>query len=222
MSYNWRIVSASALGIGLYSMAEAARLLKTPRRTISRWVEGYVEPLRSGTKEYAPIIARGEESALTFGDLVELMYVKGFRDAEVPLDLLRQVAAKYRAEWATPYPFATKKFILNTRQLLLQEGDVWKHALTGQQAAFVNELTRQLVQVDDLTREWRPLGSERAVVVNPDRSFGKPIEDTSGAHTFVLALAVKNGAEEKEVAWWYGTTTQAVSDSTEFESSWAA
>jgi uncharacterized protein (DUF433 family) len=210
----------STLGVGLYSMVEAARLLKTPRRTLSRWVEGYVCELHEGSKQYAPVIKREDEAALTFGDLVELMYVRGFRNAGVHLDIIRRTASKYRQEWSTPYPLATKRFATDGRGLLLQEGDAWRQALSGQLQAFLDELGKQLVHVGDLTSEWRPLGTERHVVLDPDRAFGKPIDDVSGAHTFLLAQAFEAGATAKKLAWWYDTTEQAVLDAVEFERRW--
>jgi uncharacterized protein (DUF433 family) len=208
----------SNLGVGLYSIAEAARLLKTPRRTLARWSEGYVQPLRSGPKKYAPVIAA--ERDLTFGDLIELMYVRGFREVGVSLDDLRKVAAKYRQEWAEEYPFATTRFATDGRALLLKEHLDWKNALTGQHQIFFDEVTQQLVHVGNLTSEWRPLGQDKAVVLNPDRAFGKPIEDGSGAHTYVLSQALKAGEDAKSVAWWYDTAVQGVLDALRFEEEW--
>ena len=207
------------LGVGLYSLAEAARLLRTPRRTLSRWAVGYVQPLRGGPKRYASVINPAEDS-LTFGDLVELMYVRGFREAGVPLDSLRRTAAKYRADWKEDYPFATEKFATDGKLLLLQEGQEWKDALTGQRTFFEN-LRRQIIHVEHLASEWRPLGNDRAVVLNPDRSFGKPIEDESGAHTYVLAHALAGGETLESIAWWYGTSATAVNDAVEFEKEWS-
>jgi hypothetical protein len=211
--------TADSLGVGLYSLVEAARLLATPRRTLARWVEGYVQELRGGTKRYDPVIEREDEALLTFGDLVELLYVRDFRSGGVPLTQIRDVSAKFRRMWHTPYPLATKRFSTDGRSLLIQEGDEWKHALTGQMLAFFEELGRQVVHVGDLASEWRPLGRERAVVLHPDRSFGKPIEDRSGAHTFLLFRAIEGGAPLGEVAWWYDTTPDAVADSVAYERS---
>lgn len=210
------------LGVGLYSLAEAARLLRTPRRTVSRWVDGYVQVLQSGPREYAPVIASDDYSALTFGDLVELMYVRGFRDAGVGLDMIRTTAAKFRNEWDTRYPLATERFATDGRSLLLGLGGDWKHALTGQHMAFFDELGTQLVHLNNLTAEWRPLGVDHLVLVNPDRSFGKPIEAGSGAHTYVLAQAAAGSEDIDSVAWWYGTTTQGVKDASQFEEQYKA
>lgn len=201
-------------------MTEAARLLRTPRRTISRWAVGYVQELRHGKKAYEPVIDWEAGDAFTFGDLVELMYVRGFRHGGVPLDEIRRTAKKYRGEWETPYPLATKRFATDGRNLLLKEGEVWKHAFSGQHRLFFEELGAKLVHVGDFTSEWRPLGAERSVVVNPGRSFGKPIDDASGAHTYVLSQALAAGDPAARIAWWYGTSEQAVLDASEFENEW--
>lgn len=215
--YNEMVNPESSLGVGLYSLVEAARLLATPRRTLARWVEGYVQELRGGTKLYAPVIKREAEASLTFGDLVELMYVRGFRSGGVKLNEIRDVSVKYRREWNTPYPLATKRFATDGRELLLREGADWVHALTGQRNAFFDEIGHQLVHLGDLASEWRPLGKDKAVVLHPDRSFGKPIEDKSGAHTVMLFSAVMGGASAEEVAWWYDTDPKAVLEAVEYE-----
>lgn len=209
--------TADRLGIGLYSLADAARLLATPRRTLSRWVEGYVQQLRDTTKAYTPVVPAQGEGFLTFGDLVELMYVRGFRDASVPLDVIRQAAGKYRADWNISYPFATKRFATNGRALLLDQGGDWANCLTGQRVAFFEEIGSQLVHLGDLASEWRPLGTNRAVVLDPGRAFGKPIDSGSGTDTFTLFRALKAGDTAEDIAWWYGTTTNAVNDAAEFE-----
>jgi len=205
------------LGVGLYSVAEAARLLQTPRRTLSRWVEGYVQALRGGEKTYLPVIEADDPSELSFGDLVELLYVKGFREAGVPLDEIRQTIIRFKDEWVEEYPLATKRFAVNGRKLLLEEGGEWRTALSGQHCAFIEEVGHRLVHIGDLATEWRPLGWDRQVVLDPSRSFGKPIDRQSGAHTLFLTQAVESGDSLESVAWWYGTTTNGVRDAVEFE-----
>ena len=212
------MTSTDSLGVGLYSVVEASRLLGTPRRTLSRWVEGYVQELRGGTKHYAPVLDRDQDSALTFGDLVELMYVRGFRSADVNLGVIRQAASKFRQEWGTQYPFATERFAVEGKELLIAQGEAWQNALTGQQKARFDEIGKLLVHKGDLTTEWRPLGRDHQVVLNPERAFGKPIDALSGAHTYVLAQAASE-KNFKEVAWWYGTTEGAVEDAVKFEMS---
>ena len=213
---------ANHLGVGLYSIVEAARLLKTPPRTLRRWVNGYVDELRGGERTYAPVIATDENPVLSFGDLIELRYVRKFRDAKVELEAIRLAAAKFREEWDTPYPFATRRFANDGRSLLVDLGGEWQDALSGQHMAFFEELNAENIYTEDLTSEWRPLGTAHKVLLSPERAFGKPIEEISGAHTHVLSLAMATEQDLGKVAWWFGTTSEAVADAARFEADLAA
>jgi uncharacterized protein (DUF433 family) len=182
-----------------------------------RWIVGYSQTLRSGERSYPGVLSNRADPDITFGDLVELMYVRGFRKAGVSLGQIRDVAHRYRDQWAVEYPFATKRFATDGRSLLIQSGDTWSHALTGQQSAFFEELGKQLVHIGDLAAEWRPLGAARHVVLTPRRAFGKPIEDQSGTHTFILAQALGAGDSAQEIARWYECSEQGVLDAVDFE-----
>lgn len=208
-------------GIGLYSVADASRLLRTPARTVSSWVRGYVRQLRSGPKAYAPVLPRAQAAFLTFADLVELMYVRQFRIGGVPLGQIRDVSVRFRMEWNQPYPLATKRFATDGRKLLLNETGAWRGALDGQAVAF-DDLVSQLVHVGDLASEWRPLGRERAVLLNPERAFGRPVEDRSGAQTYLISTALLAGDSAEQVAWWYGTSLEAIQDCGRFEAQFHA
>ena len=141
LSIVCHMTNGQSLGVGLYSRVEAARLLRTPLRTLSRWVDGYVCELRGGRKAYGPVIGRQENlDVLSFGDLVELMYVRGFRNAGVQLAELRDAGMRVRREWDTPFPLATKKFATDGKHLLVASGPSWREALSGQFKAFSTTL----------------------------------------------------------------------------------
>lgn len=214
--------SSVRLGSGLYTISEAGRLLRIPRRTVSRWVEGYVGQVRDGERHYEPVVHPEEETFLTFGDLIELRFVKGFRDAGVSLGEIRKSADRFRAEWDTNYPLATRRFATDGRQLLIKQGGAWQQALSGQLLLAFNELTKQLVFDDDLTKEWRPLGVSSSIVLNPELCFGKPIDEKSGTQTHVLASALLTSGDAESVAWWYDTSVKAVQDAARFEESLTA
>jgi uncharacterized protein (DUF433 family) len=67
-----------------------------------------------------------------------------------------------------------------------------------------------------------PLGTERRVLLDPNRQFGQPIVFKSGVRTEILYLAVKNGASEDEVAEWFEVERKDVQDAVEFEKRLAA
>ena len=166
---------------------------------------------------------RPDEEMLSFGELIELLHVKGFREQGIPLEEIRQAAARLRQEWATPYPFATRRVATLGNQLLASFGDEWKNPVSGQESfAFVEGLARQMVYSDDFTTGWRPLGADHRVLLDPDRRFGKPIDPVSGIRTGVLADAFAAEGDEVAVSGIYEVDLQAVHDAVRFERAFAA
>jgi uncharacterized protein (DUF433 family) len=69
---------------------------------------------------------------------------------------------------------------------------------------------------------WWPLGTDRAVVLDPQRQFGQPITARSGIATEILQAAAKAGQTIEEIAEWYEIDPPAVRDALEFEAKLAA
>ena len=68
----------------------------------------------------------------------------------------------------------------------------------------------------EITRWW-PLGRDRTVVVDPQRSFGAPIASQSGIPTATLALAAEREGSVRAVTRWYRVTEREVRDAIAFE-----
>ena len=93
---------SSRLGVGLYSLAEAARIVGSPPNTIRRWAsqrEGLVP------RHFDPA-----EHTLTFVELMELHFIKMFRGENVSLQTIRKVLRTASQQFNTAYPFSVKRF----------------------------------------------------------------------------------------------------------------
>jgi hypothetical protein len=91
----------------VYGIAEAAGLLGLRPDRARAWLDG---SKREGV-QYAPVIRMepsGDE-VVTWGELVELGYLREYRRNRVPLQRLRPVIDELRCELKTPYPLATAK-----------------------------------------------------------------------------------------------------------------
>ena len=65
---------------------------------------------------------------------------------------------------------------------------------------------------------WRPEAGRKVVVLDPERSFGKPILDEFDIQTQVIARAVAaEEGSEKRVADWYDIPVPAVQAAVHFE-----
>jgi len=100
------------LGVGLYTLTDAARLLGVPAGKLRRWAQGYTF---AGGRNAEPLFRRdyrelAEQGILTFQDLIELFLVNRFRQAGVGMPTIRKTAQWAAAQFRTNHPFAVKQF----------------------------------------------------------------------------------------------------------------
>ncbi len=212
------------LGTGIYTIGEAASLLHVPARTLRSWVDGYKRAGDEPARAYPPILDRdgAQPGLMTFGDLIEMHLVRQFTKAGVKLKEIRDAAKRLREAWGTPYPFACRQIQTDGIQLLLASGEHFVRVANCQQVfAFVKDFFKDL-EVDDsgMATLWRPLGSQRLVALDPQRSFGAPIDIRSGVRTEVLYKSYLAEEDIDEVADWYEVSPDAVRDAIEFEGQW--
>jgi hypothetical protein len=110
------IKKATVLGVGIYSRAEAARLLKVTQPRLRRWVLGYTYWLHLGERESLrkklPVVSIDlpvidDAVALSFVELMELRVVKAFIDNGIPLQRIRIAAELAMQHFDTKHPFAS-------------------------------------------------------------------------------------------------------------------
>jgi uncharacterized protein (DUF433 family) len=225
------------LGTGIYTSDEAAALLKAPVNEVRRWAFGYARRRRGERVSYDPLI-RTElpeidgRRALTFVELVELMFIKGFRESGVSWRVIHDSAAVAARLFDTSHPFALRQFFADPTGVyaLLKEADegesLVKLAGNGQQV-FTEIVRPYLGQLEfdptEVPTRWWPLGKEGRVVVDPAVSFGQPIVAEAGIPTHVLAeaLEAEQGYDStramERVSWLYKVPHRHVQTAVRFE-----
>lgn len=169
----------------MYGVPEAAGLLGLRGDRARAWLDGYE---RRGA-QYAPVIrvAPTGEEVVTWGEFVELGYLREYRRKGVPLQRLRPVIDELRREFDTPYPLATAKpYILGKELVLdLQERNGIPPAIaivirSGQQILLADDAQRFFKKVEfdppgeGDVRLLRPAGMASPVVIDPLVRFGRP------------------------------------------------
>jgi uncharacterized protein (DUF433 family)/DNA-binding transcriptional MerR regulator len=222
------------LGVGLYSLSEAARLLHINAKTLRRWAEGYPFIIGGEAHASAPILRRDlsevdGEPVLTFHDLLELYMVKLFRDAGVSLQTIRAASEKAAAMYHTDHPFAIKQFETDGRAIFATLQD---HGVEGvPRPTLLQDLNLSQMVMDSIARpffkkieyqDFEPLrywpnGRDRHIVLDPKRSFGKPIDARSGVSTAVLYAMARSGETVRSIADWYDVDVEAVEEAVAFE-----
>ena len=200
--------AVSILERPVYGVTEAAGLLGLRADRTRAWLDGYE---RRGVR-YPPVVrseATGDD-IVTWGEFVELGYLREYRRKGIPLQQLRPVIDDLRHEFDTPYPLATAKPFLYGRELVLElqrrNGLPPRLAIvirSGQTIALASETERFLQKVEfhpprdgDACR-LMPAGRASPVVIDP---FGplRPADGQRGRHRTSLGAVRRRRAIEED------------------------
>jgi len=119
------------------------------------------------------------------------------------IEIAREIVADDR-------PLSTARLRTDGKTVFLQRveesGDQSLIDLFRNQYAFKRIIEPSLKDIDyqqGVPARWWPLNKSKGIVVDPARSFGQPIDDTTGVPTRVLALAaVSEGSIEAAARVW--------------------
>ena len=174
--------AASTLERHVYGVGQASALLGMRHDKVRGWLDGYE---RSGVK-YPPVIREVSTGSdvVTWGEFVELGYLREYRRARVSLQHIRPVIQRLRAELGVLYPLAHSRPWVYERQLVLriQEEARLDSSLaiiirSGQELMLAPAVESYLLKVeftDDVVARLRPAGKTSPVIIDPEFSFGRP------------------------------------------------
>ena len=116
---HFNLMQAHALGI--YTLTDAARLLRLDAQKIRRWLYGYA---RQGsaksqtTRAFSPPlwqvehqVKQGAEKVIGFLDLMELRIVREFVEQGVPLSVVRQCLKTAQEMFGQDHPLTRQRFL---------------------------------------------------------------------------------------------------------------
>ena len=233
-----------ALGRSAYSAVESLRLLnfnrpglppvrRVSRNTVARWLRGYSHG-EDGSRHLEPLWKSDcqnddDQIELSFRDLIELRFVKTFRDLGVGLTTIRDCYRRAVDEIHDDRPFSTQRFRTDGKTIFLEitekDHDGRMIDLKKRQQVFrtiIEPSLRDLEFEASTVARWYPLGvKHRSVLVDPARSFGRPIV-RRGVPTEILAEAVKLEGSVDAVASIYEVPKAEVRSALEFEHRLAA
>ena len=209
------------LGLGVYTLPEAARLIHAEPRSVRRWLKGYrfsysdaeghkvqsfSQPLWA--TQYAGDPDFGSQ-VVGFLDLLELRVVKSFVDAGVSLSVVRRCLDHARTMFQTDHPLTSKKFRTDGRTIYLQSLRETEDAelldLKSLQYAFKAVIKPSLFAgidyEDGQARRWYPSEHHsKTIVIDPERQFGKPMLTESAVPTRALYASYKAEGGDKAAA----------------------
>ncbi len=220
-------MSESLSGVGIYTVSEASSLTGVSSRAIRRWLWGYRGKSAQHQPLWTPQIPIVDDvKALGFRDLIEIKFVDHFnKRGHLSLQFIRKIIDHAAELLEQTYPLSSIKFKGIGKQVIAEvaEGTPEKKLLfniyTGQfLLPFMIDYLYDALEYseyDELAR-WYPLGKDRRVVVDPKRSFGRPISP-EGVPTGVLAAALKAEKTVDNVVYWFKVDPKSVTDANEYE-----
>jgi uncharacterized protein (DUF433 family) len=238
---------ADVLGRGVYGASEALRLINfrrqfeastarfISRQTIARWLRGYDYTHKGEKRHSDPLwrpdyINEDDTLELSFRDLIELRFVKTFKDYGLSLPTIRACFKRAVELVHDDRPFSTQKFRTDGKTIFLEITDNVREGelidLKRRQGVFHSVILPSLHDLEfdaDIVVRWFPLGSgRRTIVVDPARAFGRPIVVDGGVPVEVLADAIEIEGGEQRVAKLYDVPLAAVRDAVSFHQRLAA
>lgn len=200
--------SAKLLGVGLYTVREAALFARIAPKKMGRWL--------FGDKQGEAVLDRqlqSDERLVTFLDFVQSLAVRAIRiQHKVPLPKIRQAVTVAQRDYGVEYPFAQKhKTFLHNGEVVIKVGNEEYVEVSGEHTG--SRLMTQIVEIflEDLTFDVRGLAvqykafgyRERAVTMDPAIRFGEPMVANSGYSAKALweASQTEGGVEQAAKAY---------------------
>lgn len=219
------------VGIGLYSVSDAARLLQISQKDVGRWMFGYSYKRAGEGRELPPVAGEQmlveEQRALSFFELLELRLIRELRRHGVSLQAIRLAIQMAREESNHPHPFVIRRIATDGRSIFADAAEKTVDAplldLVKRQYAIRRVINDSLVAGvvfggDGVARAWHPVARDTVIVLDPARSFGRPIIDRAGVPTWTLYEAYKAEANDMgRVARIYEVPRTAVAKAVKFE-----
>ena len=209
----------------LYTVPEAARVLRIPDSTLRWWLEG---------KDGRPPVLRREPSGstnVTWGELVEAGLLRAYRERDFSFQYMRSFVSRLRDLVGVPYPLAHARPLVGPdRHLFLkahqeagtEETSLVYKAMDGQ--VMFDSMIEQFVEQVEFALEgdertwairWYPAGRKSPVVIDPEFAFGAPT--VRGTRTEVIAEAVDAGDELSDVARDFGWKIEEIKSAISYE-----
>ena len=212
------------VGLGVFTISEAARLTRVPEARIRTWVFGH-----GGPSAVEPELSSREgQEALSFTNLIEVRFLRDLREEGVKWSTIRRIVETAQRFFGSAHPFALERFHTDGKTVYAETaeetGDRSLVDLMSGNGAMLSVLEQSFRRSVGFTRPggmagtWWPRPELTRIVVDATRRFGRPIDQESGVPTAALAdaLRAEKGNVERVARWWK-VPPEAVNQAAEFE-----
>jgi len=209
----------------LYTAAEAARYLRLPASTVRAWSFGQGYRVKEGQRQFKAVISIADAKArrMSFLNLVELLVLAAIRkDHHVELKQVRRAIEFLRKKFPSAHPLADNQFQTNGIDLFVEKyGHLLNISQDGQIA--MKEVIQQYLKLVERDASGVPFKLHlprradapeplAAVVIDPERGYGRPVLDGRGIRTEVVIERFEAGESIASLADDYGLSVPVIED----------
>lgn len=217
----------SILSTGIYTLPDTARILGLSLPKLRRWLKnseaGVVEdaPARYGITAFG-IEGTGSEKHMDFLSLIELYTVVRLRELRVSFTTIQRAREDLAKRLKVKHPFATQTLFVDGAKLLTENDNLHYELGTNGQITIRKILEPFWERVDFetttlLAEQFHPQGRDKHVVVDPRRSFGRPVVSDTSITTEALASLYRGGESVEALTQQFDLNVDEVRDALEFE-----
>jgi uncharacterized protein (DUF433 family) len=220
-------MNAPLIDRGLYTVADAARLLRVSPQRVRGWIAGYpktkAEPILKNDVGWLD-----GSLAFSFANLMEIRFIEHFTALKVRTATIREMAREAERFLQHPHPFATKTMFQTDGKKIFAEtaqatGDKKLYDLRAKNWAMLDVIQQSLhreVSYDPAgdAAIWLPRPEIPSVVIHPKMAFGQPVLKDEGIPTRALYEAFQaEGDDADSVGKWFEITPARVREAVTFE-----
>lgn len=200
-----------------YAIAEAAHYLCIPKATIGAWVRGTTYSVAGKQARFRRVIdlPRKSSKLLSFYNLAEAHVLRVLRtEYNIQLRFIRRALELTKKECGWERPLIQEQFKTDGVSLFIDHLGRLLDTSNPQQRLMEQLLTDHLERIEwedsfaarlyPFTRLMSGKDAPRSIVIDPKRSFGRPILDRLGVTTNVIAERYKAGDSIKKLLNEYG------------------
>jgi uncharacterized protein (DUF433 family) len=211
-----------------YTVPEAARVVRVHPATLRTWVLGRSYPTRSGHKAWSPLIRAADrrQGRLSFVNLVEVHVLSALRGKQVRVERIRSATKFIQSAMPTEHPLADVDMRTDCIDIYVEYLGQLVNASSSQTTLRpLVERYLQRIERDEsgLASRLFPITrddamSTKAVLIDPQFRFGRPIIAETNLETAVIADRFFAGDSTAALAADFGIDEASIEEAIRFES----
>lgn len=203
----------------IYSLSEAAQIVRAPSSSFARWAHGHRFRQRNEgewgwSEPLLTDIRSGRGYTVSFNALAEGYIIESFRRAGLPMARIRPAVDVLRKEIGLEHALLSERLRTDGAEILIENGDRELVVVRNKQGVFrdvVSEYLETISYRDGFVESLRLPAYERVhVVVDPLRNSGRPTIARIGVDVEDVLSRVRAGEAMTDVAGDFGLAEEEI------------